>query len=147
MSEVIYATTDDLKSRFPALEIVQLSDDGGGSEIDDPNVFAACAAATHDVNAKLGVRFVVPFEADAIPPIIVEITTDLAMYRLYQRRLAGVPKEAETIAEDAEEKLDRFVEGKLKLEGATELEGWTKPVLSNKTAADRTFSKEILRGY
>lgn len=54
------------------------SDPSNASAVDDTGLQPACDDATAEVNARLAVRYSVPF--NPVPEVVVKLTTDIAAY-------------------------------------------------------------------
>lgn len=135
------ATADDMRARFGEARLVQLTD---RSEWD-----AQCVAALGVQIAAVSVlvegyvaKHYAPAPGRAVPPLLTEITCDLAYARLHIEPSEAVQKRAS----DAEKRLDKIASGLIKIdEGKQDLPARDGAVIV--PDRERTFSRDRLRGY
>lgn len=76
----MYATRDDMVSRFGEKEVIALSDRDYAGQVDEAVLGAALAAAGVEIDGYLGGRYALPL---ATPPkILTGYACDIARYRL-----------------------------------------------------------------
>lgn len=85
-----YATTDDVFRRYPPIESVVGSGDMLVQSADVSSIYIADAQGY--VDAYLRARYVTPLVQE---PIITQVTTDIAIYRLIEDHAPRIPDMAE----------------------------------------------------
>lgn len=110
-----YATQSDLvPQRLSATQLLQLTTDPGATTPDASVVQAALDKASAVVDSYCGQRYTLPLQSSILA---TELTADIAVYRLYQRR--GQVKEgtAQAVAyRDAISLLTKISEGEATLD-------------------------------
>jgi phage gp36-like protein len=82
---VSYATLDDMISRYPNRDLVQLTnDDPTSTVIQDATILQAISDASAEIDGYIGGRFELPLTEP--PAILSRLATDIAMYRLQSLR-------------------------------------------------------------
>lgn len=144
----MYITVDDIiNDGLSEQSLIDLTDDTDTGIVDEAKVEAAISRAQTEVDTHLGVRFEVPFPNDGIPLQVKDITRDITVYRLYQRRYPeAVPEGIRKIYEDAVSLLKRIAQGTAVLPTAqiASLEKAPGLVATNKQAKDRVYSSQEL---
>lgn len=139
----MYSTLEQLKERIAEKTIQQLTDDDRIGSIDTTRVDAAIARADAEIDAWCGKRYSVPFVT--VPPIIREISADLAVYYLYARRSEKMPETRAAAQKDALRALEKIGKGDVSL-GVAEIPA---APASNSGATfiggDRVFNRTSLR--
>jgi phage gp36-like protein len=75
-----YATSDDMVSRFGALEIIQISDRAGSGQIDATVVGNALDDASAEIDTYLAGRYTLPFAST--PRFVNQLCCNIARYHL-----------------------------------------------------------------
>jgi phage gp36-like protein len=138
-----YCTEDDLLKMIPQADLADLTVESG--EVPDSLIIAeALAKAAAEIDAYLGVKYVVPL---ASPPDQVKaLSVDLAIYHLYSRRNI-VPPVWQQRYEAAVAFLKQVETGEVVIVGA----GGEAPTLAKEvTDADsacRVFSRRTLKDW
>jgi phage gp36-like protein len=145
----MYHTYEQLKTRLPEEDLVALVDDErNGVIVQDPpnNAYSRVVEIGESVAGLIDSycrgRYSVPFTGD-IPDIIVDISLDLHAYRLYKRRQDLTSSdEQQRRWKNAIGLLNQIQNGDIRLFD----ERPSPPRYdTNKSAADRTFSKERMK--
>ncbi len=142
-----YCTLDDLKDQIPEANIIQLTDDEGLGVVNQSRVDKAISVADSVIDGYLRGRYSLPLST--VPELIKTIAIDIAVYKLYERRLElEMPEAMSNRYKNAIKLLDQIQKGLIKL-GIESPE--TGPgqghYKTNKTAEDRTFSKDVLKQF
>lgn len=144
----MYLTVDDiLADGLSEQSLIDLTDDTNTGVVDNTKVEAAISRAQTEVDTHLGVRFEVPFPSNGIPQQVKDITRDITVYRLYQRRHPeAVPEGIRQSYDDAVSLLKRIAQGTAVLPVAqiASLEKSPGLVATNKRAKDRVYSSQEL---
>jgi phage gp36-like protein len=110
-----YATPDDLFRRYPPIESVVGSGDMLVNTVDVGSVYIADAQGY--VDAFLRGRYMAPLVKE---PIITQVTTDIAIYRLVEDHAPRVPDMAEKRMIAANSLLYALANGTLQLDPASQ---------------------------
>jgi phage gp36-like protein len=139
-----YCTLDDLKDHIPETNIIQLTDDEGLGVVNQARVDKAITTADSVIDGYLRGRYSLPLST--VPELIKTIAIDIAVYKLYERRLELEMPEAMTNRyKNAGKLLEQIQKGLIKLGIESPDTGPGQGhYKTNKTAEDRTFSKSIL---
>lgn len=89
MPRVVYTTLDQVKAKLPMDFIIGALDDDKDGLIDDELWTAVSEDAADQVDARLGKRYAVPFDPDALEPIVKSSSLMFVLETLYQRRGFG----------------------------------------------------------
>lgn len=89
MSRVTYTTLDEVKAKLPWDFIVQALDDDKDGLMDDSVWEVIAENAAKQVDARLGKRYQVPFNPDALEPIVSDASLTFVLETLYTRRGFG----------------------------------------------------------
>jgi phage gp36-like protein len=105
-----YASAKDLQDRFgdTLSQII-----GGGDSVGNPLVRRALSDATAEADSYLQGRFLLPIPF--VPPVLTQITADIAIYRLLVLRPDHAVEDARRRYEDAIKRLERIRKGQLDL--------------------------------
>ena len=137
----IYATLDDMISRFEAAELVQLTDEAGVGEIDAAKVDRALASASATIDGYVAARHTLPLSI--VHPALVDIACDLARFRLWK----STPPEGVIKNRDAATKtLVDIGAGKFRLDAGVETET-ARPGAILVSDPGRTFSRQSLKNF
>lgn len=83
---------------------------------------------------------------DPVPKIIASISTDIAVFKLYSRRITGeMPDSISKLYSNAIKTLEAIQSGKIKIGESEPIEDLK--IKTNKTASDRMFPKDVLNGF
>ncbi|HRQ57659.1 MAG TPA: DUF1320 domain-containing protein [Azoarcus taiwanensis] len=105
----IYATVQDLISRFGEREIAQITNRASALDVIDMAVAErALADANAEVHSHVATRYRAPF--DPVPTLLVRVACDIARYRLYDD---AVPEEIRNRYTDAVRILTRIANGEM----------------------------------
>jgi phage gp36-like protein len=145
-----YHDLDDLKKDISEEELIQLTDDAELGAIDTAVYEAARDAADSLIDGYLkGGGYDVPLAP--VPTIIKSISKDITIYSLTKRRLrTSIPDSVENTYKAQIKLLESIQAGKVSIgvDRATSASGTgSGSYKTNKTAADRTFSKDVLDGF
>lgn len=139
----MYATQDDLETRYGSEELRQLTDRTAGTTIDGGVVERAIADAVAQIDSYVGARYLVPLSP--VPDVINRICCDIARYYLYEDR---VTEQVRKRYEDCIELLKAIANGKAQLslaEGSAPPQAAAAGVLVS--SPGRTFSADTLADY
>lgn len=142
-----YCTIEDIKGCIPESNIVQLTDDEGLGIVNQARVDKAIAIADSIIDGYLRGRYTLPLSA--VPEIIKTIAIDIAVYKLYERRLElEMPETMSARYKNAVKILEQIQKGLIKLgiESADTGPGQGH-YKTDKTTDDRTFGKNVLSKF
>jgi phage gp36-like protein len=136
-----YSTKEDLIKASSERDIIQLSDDARAKVIDEGVVTEAISKADAIINSYIGGRYRVPLSS--VPLIIGDISTQLAIYFLWERRhRQDMPQSLMEIYKNLIARLKDIHEGRISLPIA-EIGGGSEqgngPTKCNKSKKDRLF--------
>jgi phage gp36-like protein len=109
-----YATDDDLFRRYPPIETVVGSGENMVASLDVASVYIADAQGY--VDAFLRARYVTPLAKE---PIITQVTTDIAIYRMIEDHAPRIPDMAEGRMVAANSLLSMLRDGTMLLDPAS----------------------------
>lgn len=89
MPRVVYTTLAQVKAKLPNDFIIEALDDDKDGILDEDVWTAVAEDAANQVDGRLGKRYQVPFNPDALEPIIVSSSLMFVLETLYQRRGLG----------------------------------------------------------
>lgn len=145
-----YCTINDIQNLISEYELIQLSNDTSQESINEIVVNSAISYAETTINGYISSRYTLPLEA--VPDLIRDLAVDLSIIRLHSRRFASnmpesiINREKYVIGE-----LGKIQKGIINLNIETEQNvtkvADTNNIISNKTEADRIFTKELLTGF
>lgn len=139
-----YTTVAEIKKAISEEIVKQLTDDDNIGEIVEANVTAAIARADAEIDGYCAVKYSVPFST--VPAVVAGLSLDMSIYYLYKRR---------TVSEDVQKSYDNAI-ARLKdiAKGLLSLGVDPPPAAStadgaecNKTASDRIFTRDTLKGF
>lgn len=145
-----YCSLSDITSTVTSDDLVQLTNDLGGTTVDSNKITDAIAYVDNIIDGYLRSRYLLPL--NSIPDELKYIAIDFTVYRLYSRRMfANVPenllqryKEIQTILKDLQS--GRFSLG---IEDTNEVEN--KNMKTNKSftsaSGNRYYTDEKWSGY
>jgi phage gp36-like protein len=142
-----YCTLEDLGKIMPEQDLIELTDDDvPAAVIVTANVDKAIADAGELIDGYLRARYSLPLTP--APGLINTLACDIAVYRLYARRVKLTPPEGVSERyKNALKLLDLIQKGAISLgDGGTptpEASGDSVSV----TAADRIFTRDTMEGY
>jgi phage gp36-like protein len=84
-----YSTLADLIKLAPEKTLIQLTDDELLGVVNQARIDEAIAAADAEVDGYCG-DYALPFSP--VPPIVRNMSADMALYRLYARRVTAMPE-------------------------------------------------------
>lgn len=144
----MYCTVTDIQAIVPEHELIELTDDASPAEIViEEIVNRAIADAGELIDGYLRGRYTLPLSP--VPGLLNTLAADVAIYRLYARRLRLAPPEA--VAERYKNTikiLDQIQAGKISL-GAEAAGGGVTPSTGGPqfSAEERLFTRQTLRDY
>lgn len=136
-----YSTLNDLIAASSAKDILELTDDARIGEINEGFVSEAVSKADALIDSYVSGRYRVPIAAP-VPLIIGDISAQLAIYYLYERRFrADMPESIMKIYQNLIAQLKAVHDGMMDIPAETLGNGimGSGPSRCNKTAADRLF--------
>lgn len=89
MPRVFYTSLDQVKAKLPMSFIVEALDDNADGVLDLEVWEAVAGDAADQVDGRLGMRYAVPFDPDALEPIVKSSSLMFVLETLYQRRGFG----------------------------------------------------------
>lgn len=110
-----YCTQADIEARYGLAELTQLTDRTNAGVPDPTNVGRAIADASAEIDGYLTGRYALPFTD--VPPVLVRITCDIAVYNLFAARRAkgGTAEDVRNRYKDAVRLLEAISNGKVRL--------------------------------
>ena len=139
-----YCTKADILEQMENDVLIQLTDDEDAGVVDDDKVTRAIANADAEIDSYCGTKYTVPFTT--VPPIILMVSVDIAIYNLYSRR-RGAPESIKERYDDRIAFLKSVSKGEATL-GEDDPDG--TPAGTNYpeiSSSDRIFSREKLKGW
>lgn len=145
-----YCTLANILGIVPNNDLVQLTDDSVPAQIVvTANVDQAIADAGELIDGYLRGRYTLPLSP--VPGLITTLTGDIAVYRLYARRVKITPPEGVTERyKNALKLLEQIQSGKIALGAGALQGGGSTPALSGGAefdAPDRVFTRTTLNDY
>ena len=145
----MYSTYSDLVKASSENDIVQLSDDNHDRASDAGVVEEAISKADAIIDSYIGGRYRVPLTE--VPRIIGDISAQLAIYFLYERRhRANMPASIMEIYKNLIARLKDIHEGRTSLPiaeiGGSAAQG-NGPTKCNKSKKDRLFPWSVLKKW
>lgn len=137
-----YCTLDDLMSACSEKTLRELTDDAAAGAIDTDIVADAIAGASGEVDAYCQGRYAAALPFSPVPPIILGLTVDIALYRLRKRRQRMTDVDRKSY-EDAVRTLERIASGSVQLGVSTVSEDTIS--FTAKRPEDRIFRNPL--GY
>lgn len=148
---MMYCDLSDLLTRVDKKVLINLTNDTAPyTEINEDIINENIEIATDLVNASLRNKYALPLKS--VPKILVQISADIVIYRLYSRRPQDVPKNYQQNYEYALNILKDIQNGSKVLELTTSFDVKettirTSMYLTNKDDSDRRFSPTTMRGF
>lgn len=146
-----YSTVEDLKAIIPEQHLINLTNDSAlASEINTIKINDAIEYADELINSYLRNKYVLPLKF--IPQIIVQLSSDIAVYRLYSRRPQELPKHIQTNYDEAKKILEKIQKEQILLDLPSEhpnqeVTKSANMIKTNKTASSKMFSDSFLKGF
>lgn len=140
-----YTTEANLIRASSRETLIKLTDDYSTGAIVSEHVVWAIEQGDNEIDLHCRGRYPVDMDTEDIPEFIVTISTVLAMFHLYSRRLTlTLPEPLSKAHSNAMKNLRDIQAGKL-----TPWPTAAEPsiILSNKTAASKAFSPTFWKGY
>jgi phage gp36-like protein len=144
---VSYATVQDMTNRYPNRDLVQLTnEDPTVTTIDSAVIQRGLDDASAEIDSYIEARFTLPLVDP--PPVLIRLTTDIAMYRLQSLRPLHDLADARQRYNDAVAMLSKVASGELTLGLGV---GGNEPALAGAVEAvdgpNRIFSRGSLKAY
>lgn len=134
-----YCTQSDLQKRLPEQVLIQLTDDDGVGAIDEANLAACIADADEEIDASLSMHYTLPFSAT--PAIVLRMSAELTVCYLYARRdYMDLPKQWAERCAACRRMLDRFADGRLRLDVPDPATDSDNGVEISASRSDRVFT-------
>jgi len=141
----LYSTISDLKKYMEPEIIRQLTDDNNTGEIDTKIVYDCISQADNLIDSFLRGRYPADMEVSDVPGLISDISTKLAAYNLYRRKMQlTLP---ETISKDYKFCVDMLRDIQSGKVSPFPIESEPSIILTNKTAEDKQYSPSLWRTY
>jgi len=143
----MYCTINDLKTVIPEQDMIELTDDMVPAQtIIAANVNRAISDAGELIDGYLRGRYTLPLAP--VPGIIATLACDIAVYRLYARKVRVTPPEGVSERYKAALKaLEQIQKGEITLGSAgTVLPGDDQDQISV-TEQDRIFTRNTMQGF
>ena len=143
-----YATPAQLATRYGHDRLVEITDRDANGVADDPMIAQALADAEAEIDGYLAARYRLPLPT--VPPLLVRIACDIAVYRLLSLRRMGDIEDARSRYEDARRLLEAISKGIVSLGLPANLPQDQRPALSlaaARSGADPLFDRSGTGGY
>ena len=142
-----YCTINDLKKIVPEQDLIELTDDTvPAATIVTANVDKAIADAGEMIDGYLRVRYSLPL--DPAPGLINTLACDIAVYRLYARRVKLTPPEGVTERyKNALALLKQIQKGEITLGAGAEVTLEASNDSVSVKAEDRLFTRKTMEKY
>ena len=137
-----YATVQDVLARYDAELVGQLTGSPRGDTVNEDSLNIHLEDASDEIDDYLATRVQLPLDPDSIPPSLVSITCDLAIYRLQGLRPLGDIKESDKRHQAALKRLEAFAARTKALAGT--------PATSQSVKGERqrtVFTRPVLRRF
>lgn len=140
----MYCTIDDIEA--PRDDLVELTDDNNVGDVDQAVVDRALASAAELIDGYLRGRYSLPL--DPVPGLLVTLSADIALYRLYARRpRLDVPESLADRYKNALKLLGEIQKGTITI-GATGTSDAPAPTSGPSfSAPERVFSRDRLKDF
>jgi phage gp36-like protein len=114
-----YATIADMRTRYPEIRLVQLTDDDATGTIDEARITRALAQADAEIDGFVAARYA-PKAPDApTPPILTELACTIAYFKLWRNE--APPEDVGKAYDRARADLKMIASGSIKIDlGAEE---------------------------
>jgi len=144
----MYCVLSDILSAVPDSEIARLTDDVQGKTINEDIVNDSITKADELINGYLRSRYDVPLTTP--PALVKDLSVDLAIYFLYQRRFrTKMPEGMDNQYKAAIKTLEQTQKGFINLgvEANAQEGGQVGTYRTNKTSSSRLFNKDLLNRF
>ena len=147
---VSYCSSSDIESYVSTPTLIQLTNDEGGDVINDTVTQEAIVYASTLIDGYLRGRYTLPLDTQF--PLLKILCIDIAVYRLYSRRMRDeMPEVIENAYKNALSTLRDIQKGILSLQAENDLlesSGFNpKEYKTNKDLIDRLFNRHKLSEY
>ncbi|HSA07668.1 MAG TPA: DUF1320 domain-containing protein [Candidatus Gastranaerophilales bacterium] len=142
-----YSTISDLQNRVSPDTLIQLTDDTGSGEIDSPKINSAISWADEIIDGYIRGRYTLPLAQT--PGLIKNLSTELAVYWLYSRRMTTeIPESITAIYKDSLKILSDIQTGRVSI-GVYEVQTpkASADYVSRTTMSNQFFTKEVLDNF
>jgi phage gp36-like protein len=140
----MYSTLDDIKKQVEEAVLVQLTDDAGAGAVDTDIVTWAITEADGVINSYCQGRYSLPLYP--VPPRVVGLSVDIAIYNLYSRRVDEMPENRKDRYKEAIRFLELVAAGKVDLGAATPAPLNTGNSVDIESGT-RVFTRGKMRGF
>jgi phage gp36-like protein len=145
-----YCTQEDLETHLSTATLTQLTSDDGANVIDSAVALEAIIYASTLINGYLRGRYNLPLSSPF--PLLRIIAIDIAVYRLYSRRMrTEIPDVISNQYNEAIKRLQDIQKGIITLENVSEDSSSSTiksgTYICNKTKRDKVFNKVKLDEY
>lgn len=147
-----YCTKDDILNIIPERELINLTVDypTGDAVVNDAQLSGAIDYADNCINGFLRGKYNLPLET--VPPMIVKLSADIAVYRLYIRRPQDLPEHIKDNYKSSLDLLKNIQKGVFMLDTpqehpAEKVQGLKPAFQTNKTARNRMFNSGVLNAF
>lgn len=144
-----YCGISDISAVLAEVEIARLTDDIGGEIINSNIVDNAISAADELIDGYLRSRYS-SLPLSTVPKLITNISVDLAIFYLHQRRFrTNMPESIESQYKNQVRILEQIQKGfiSLGIEPVSTETKQTGGVRVNKTSADRYFNNDLMKNF
>jgi phage gp36-like protein len=144
---VAYTTQAKLESAIGAAAILRLTDDEKAGSIVVARVTAAILVADQEIDAYARKHYSVPIAAP-VPAMVEKLSTDLAVYYLFRRRLAelGIPEDVRDLRREALKQLEAINAGKIDL-GVEPPPAVSTAEIAQTDGAERLFTTDTMEDF
>ena len=141
-----YCKEVDVSNAATKRTVRQLTDDAQGSTIESVIVTQAIAWADDRINGYLRAQHDVPITP--VPALVKQMSIDLTVYRLYNRRLdRGIPDSVEFLFERNEKTLEKINKGLIQLSDSTSIASTGGFYAGNKTSSSQVNTDTNLNKF
>lgn len=144
----MYCALSDIRSTLSEAEIARLTDDTNGKIVNEDIVNESISKSDELINGYLRGRYTIPL--DIVPDLVKNLSVDLALYYLYQRRFrTKMPESIETQYRATIKTLEQIQRGYINLGIEPQsIEGGQAGIYRcNKTSSSKMFNNDILSRY
>lgn len=145
-----YSSIETLTTLIPLQELINLTNDEPACEVNAARVKDAINYADEIINSYLRNKYVLPLKF--VPPIIVNLSTDIAAFRLYSRRPRKLPEHIQSSYDTAIKILTSIQKEQMILDLPEEhpdekVTSPAKMIITNKTSSSKIFSDSLMKGF
>jgi phage gp36-like protein len=140
----MYSTLEDIKKLVEEAILVQLTDDAATGEVDTGVVASAITEADGTINSYCQGRYTLPLYP--VPPRVVGLSVDIAIYNLYSRRVDEMPEIRKDRFKEAIRFLELVAAGKVEL-GATSPTAQSTANTVDIESGARVFTRDKMKGF